>query len=397
MIRRSADGLSRVELAEATGLSAQTLSNIARRLLDNSLVVESGKIHSGRGKPRTVLSLNPTARYAVGVHLDPAVLTFVILDLSGALIARSTRRTPSSPGAEAVIAVMASAVADLLVDAGVDRRHVVGLGVASPGPIDPVRGVVVDPPHLPGWHRVPLRDALSAATGLPVILEKDVAAAAVAEIWGGRTEPPDNHVFVYLGTGLGMGLVSGGSVLRGSTHNAGEIGHIVVDPDGPGCFCGLRGCVAVTCMPHNLVQEAVRQGILTCSVSPANPSSAEAAFVELCTRSARGDAAARSIIDTSARRVAKAVAVLINALDFDRVVFGGPYWPLLTIPYLEIIPDTLRGLVVSPHASTIRVEGTAFGTDVGAVGAACTAFDKALSPHLSQLLLRPADGGPARR
>lgn len=388
IIRRSPGGLSRVELAEATGLSTQTLSNIARRLLDHSLVVESGKIQSGRGKPRTVLSLNPTACYAIGVHLDPAIITFVILDLSGRTIAHSTRRTPLIPGAEAVIDVMASAVGDLIRDAGIDRKVVVGVGVASPGPIDPVLGVVVDPPHLLGWHQVPLRDSLSEATGFPVILEKDVAAAAVAEIWGSRTGLPENFIFVYLGTGIGMGLVSGGTVLRGSSHNAGEVGHIVVDPDGPDCFCGLRGCVAVTCMPQNLVQEAVEKGVLSHPVDKADPSKVEAAFLELCTRSAEGEPAARKIIDVSARRVAKAVSVLMNALDFDRVVFGGPYWPMLSNPYLDLVPATLRNLVVFPHAATIQVEGTALGIDVGAIGAACTVFNDVLSPHPSQLLLQ---------
>ncbi|WP_342772586.1 ROK family transcriptional regulator [Arthrobacter crusticola] len=394
-IRRSPDGLSRIELAGATGLSAQTLSNIARRLLDQSLIVESGTVRKGRGKPRTVLTLNPTAGYAVGVHLDPAVLTFVILDLGGRVVAHSTRRTPVEPGAEAIVDVMASAVADLLTGAGVDRGLVLGVGVASPGPIDPEHGVVVDPPFLRGWHQVPLRSSLSEATGFPVVLEKDVAAAAVAEIWGSSSESPENFLFVYLGTGIGIGLVSGGSVLRGRTQNAGEVGHIVVDPDGPACTCGLRGCLAVTCMPQNLVQEAVLLGVLDYPVDNADPGAVETAFLDLCARAVDGKAA-RRIIDVSAERVAKAVSVLTNALDFDRVVFGGPYWPLLAGSYLRIVPDVLTRLTVAPHADGIQIEGTAFGTDVGAVGAACTVFTNALSPSPEQLLLRTDGPGPAQ-
>lgn len=387
-IRRSPAGLSRVELATISGLSAQTLSNIARRLLDQDLVTESGKVQNGRGKPRTVLRLNPSARFAVGVHLDPAVITFVILDLSGQVVAHSRRRTPLTPDAEVVIREMGEAVGDLLTEAGVDADRVLGVGVASPGPIDALRGVVVDPPHLLGWHRVPLRESLSAVTGLPVVLEKDVAATAVAEIWGSHSESPENFIFVYLGTGIGMGLVSGGVVLRGTSQNAGEVGHIVVDPDGPYCFCGLRGCVAVTCMPQNLVEEAVRAAILPRPVDKADPGAVEAAFLELCARAQDGQADARAIIDRSAKRLAKAVSVLTNALDFDRVIFGGPYWPLLADAYLGLVPDTLAELTVAPHSSAIRVEGTAFGTDVGAIGAACTVFDGAISPDTRRLLLQ---------
>jgi predicted NBD/HSP70 family sugar kinase len=386
-IRRSSAGLSRVELAAISGLSAQTLSNIARRLLEQELVTESGKVQNGRGKPRTVLTLNPSARFAVGVHLDPAVITFVILDLSGRVVAHSTRRTPLTPDAEVVIHEMGEAVTALLTEAGVDRERVLGVGVASPGPIDAMRGIVVDPPHLLGWHRVPLRDSLSTATGFPVVLEKDVAATAVAEIWGRHSDSPDNFIFVYLGTGIGMGLVSDGVVLRGTSQNAGEVGHIVVDPDGPDCFCGLRGCVAVTCMPRNLVEEAIRAGVHPYGVNRADPGSVEEAFLRLCAAARDGDPGARSIIDRSARRVAKAVSVLTNALDVDRVVFGGPYWPMLAEAYLDLVPRTLRGLTVAPHTADIRVEGTTLGTDVGAVGAACTVFDKSISPDTRRLLL----------
>ncbi len=387
-IRRSPTGLSRVELATLSGLSTQTLSNIARRLLDQELVIESGKVQNGRGKPRTVLTLNPSARFAVGVHLDPAVITFVILDLSGRVVAHSTRRTPLTPDADVVIREMGEAMEELLTVAQVDTDRVLGVGVASPGPIDPVRGIVVDPPHLLGWNRVPLRDSLSAVTGFPVVLEKDVAATAVAEIWGSHSDSPENFIFVYVGTGIGMGLVSGGAVLRGTSQNAGEVGHIVVDPDGPDCFCGLRGCVAVTCMPQNLVEEAVGAAILPRPVDKANPGAVEAAFLELCTKARDGHPGARAIIDRSARRVAKAVSVLTNALDFDRVVFGGPYWPLLSEAYLTLVPATLRTLTVAPHTSNIRVEGTAFGTDVAAIGAACTVFDNAISPDTRRLLLQ---------
>lgn len=386
-IRRSGTGLSRVELAAISGLSTQTLSNIARRLLDQELVIESGKIQNGRGKPRTVLTLNPSARFAVGVHLDPAVITFVILDLSGQVIAHSTRRTPLTPDSEVVIREMGEAVEVLLQGAGVDPDRVLGVGVATPGPIDPVRGIVVDPPHLLGWDRVPLRESLSEVTGFPVVLEKDVAATAVAEIWGSHSESPENFIFVYLGTGIGMGLVSSGAVLRGTSQNAGEVGHIIVDPDGPDCFCGLRGCVAVTCTPQNLVEEAVRAGIQPYPVNKADPGAVEAAFIELCAKAHDGDLGARAIIDRSAKRVAKAVSVLTNALDFDRVIFGGPYWPLLAEAYLDLVPATLRSLTVAPHTLDMRVEGTVFGTDVGAVGAACAVFDKAISPDTRRLLL----------
>lgn len=389
-IRRARNGLSRVELARDTGLSAQTVSNIVRRLLEQSLVVETGKIKKGMGKPRTVIRLNPGARFSIGVHLDPAVMTFVILDLNGEVAGQTRCSVPASADPDTVVELMGSTITALLVGRGVDRARVLGIGLAAPGPIDPDPGVIFDPPHLQGWHIVPLREALSNRTGFPVLLEKDVAAAAVAEVWGGNGGAADSFVFVYLGTGIGMGLVSEGRVIRGRSHNAGEVGHIVVDPDGPPCFCGLRGCVVMSCIPAYLVGEATAEGLISRTTSEPDQADApclEDAFSILCSAAAAGEDAAVGILQRSATRLAKAVSVLANALDIDRIVFGGPFWPQLAKVYLGVMPDALKGLMVASSVHTVRVEGTVFGADVAAIGAACSVFNDALSPRTDRLLL----------
>ena len=127
----SSGGLSRVELAQIVGLSPQTISNISRRLLDQHLIVEAGKEGSGPGKPRTMLRLNPAGMYAVGVHLDPAVTTFVVLDLVGAVVQHSRIKTPAGTDPAAVIATMATEIGQLVADSGVDRAKIAGLGLAA--------------------------------------------------------------------------------------------------------------------------------------------------------------------------------------------------------------------------------------------------------------------------
>lgn len=389
-IRRARHGLSRVELARATGLSAQTVSNIVRRLLEQSLVMESGKVQKGMGKPRTVIRLNPGSRFSIGVHLDPAVMTFVILDLSGQIAAQTRCAVPALADPDTVVELMGSTITSLLTSSGVERGHVVGIGLAAPGPIDPDPGIIFNPPHLQGWRTVPLRESLSTRTGLPVLLEKDVAAAAVAEVWGGQGAAADSFIFVYLGTGIGMGLVSEGQVIRGPSHNAGEVGHIIVDPDGPACFCGLRGCVGTACVPAYLVEEARAAGLVPSA--PAEPDGQEipcleSAFATLCSAAAAGEDAAISILQRSATRLARAVSVLANALDIDRIVFGGPFWPQLADIYLAVVPEALKSLMVASFVHPVRVEGTVFGMDVAAVGAACSVFNDALSPRTDRLLL----------
>lgn len=391
-IRRADQRLSRVELAAATGLSGQAISNIARRLLDAGLVREAGRQKStGLGKPRTLLELEPTGQYAVGVHLDPAVVTVVVLDLTGEVVARRRAETPASDDPEVLIEGIAATVEDVIDEAGAPRDRVVGVGIAAPGPIDVERGVVLDPPNLAAWHLVPLRDALRERTGLPVLLDKDVTAAASAEKWAGGPNGRGSFLFFYLGTGVGAGLVIGDEVVRGSSSNVGEIGHVIVDPDGPRCYCGRRGCVGETSQPRYLVQQAARAGVLAQGIDLDDRRAVDVAFTGLCAQAAAGPGVAREIVAALAGRIAKVVEDIANLLDLERVVFGGPHWDRLAPFFDESVRAALeeRFLVRAVHPFTVA--GTALGADVGAVGAASLVLDHTFSPNPSVLLLQPVE------
>ncbi|OFI39449.1 transcriptional regulator [Arthrobacter sp. SW1] len=385
-IRRSASGLSRVELAQIVGLSPQTISNISRRLLDQDLIVEAGKEGSGPGKPRTILQLNPGGMYAVGVHLDPAVITFVVLDLVGNVVRHSRIATPAG-APPVIIDAIAGEIKTLIKDSGVDQSRIAGLGVAAPGPIDLDEGTVVDPPLLSGWHRVHLREALAEATGLETLVDKDVTSAAVAETWAGGISGTGSFVFMYMGTGIGCGIVMNDEVVRGTSGNAGEIGHIIVDPGGPACDCGLNGCVKSSAIPQVLVNAAVQQGILTGGPYGSDGPEVQEGFARLCDAADAGDERALAIIDKSAVLVSRAVAVVTNTLDVERVVFGGPFWGRLASRYLDLVPPLLASNSAANSIHGIEVVGTGVGEDVGAIGAACLVLEHTLAPRAQRLLL----------
>jgi predicted NBD/HSP70 family sugar kinase len=378
-IRRS-EQLSRVELAEATGLSGQAISNIARRLLDAGLVREAGRLRgAGLGKPRTLLELEPTGRYAVGVHLDPSVVTVVLLDLTGEVVARRpVDQYADDPGL--LIDGIAKTIEEVIAEAGAPRDRVTGVGIAAPGPIDVERGVVVDPPNLSTWHLVPLRDELAERTGLPIVLDKDVTAAASAERWAGQG---GSFVFFYLGTGVGAGLVIGDEVVRGSSSNVGEIGHVIVDPDGPLCYCGRRGCVGEASQPRFLVQQGVQAGVLADGIDLDDRQAVEAAFSRLCALAADGSASAREIVTALAERIAKVVEDIANLLDLERVVFGGPHWEQLAPVLDAAVREALEGRFLLRAVHPFEVTGTALGVDVGAIGAASLVLDRTFSPDPS--------------
>jgi predicted NBD/HSP70 family sugar kinase len=315
------------------------------------------------------------------------VITYVVLDLDGRVAAHSATRTPSGVTPEQVIAGMHDSIEALIEAAGVERGRVLGLGIAAPGPLDLEQGVVLDPPLLEGWHGVALRDALAESTGLMVLLEKDVTAATVAELWTSSAQERDDFMFFYYGTGVGLGLAIAHEAVRGATNNAGDAGHIIVDPDGPVCSCGRRGCLGDAIMPRAVVDRAIASGLLAAPGERLGGDRVDALLGELAADAESGGNAASAIFDAMADRIAVAVVTVANLLDLDTVVFGGPYWnrvsPLVLGRVSELVNSSSS--LVTTHPIAVAVSRV--GDDVAAVGAACLVLDDVLSPRPSALLI----------
>lgn len=387
LIRRSRDGLSRVELAQGSGLSQQTVTNVARRLLDGGLIRESGKQISGPGKPRVTLTLEADAGFAVGLHLDPTFISSVVVDMEGRVVARSRTRTPSGAHPLDTLERLRESVEAMILASGVERERFLGIGLAVPGPISVETGTVIAPPLLTDWHDVPLRDSLSKATGLPVLLEKDVTAGVVAERWFAREHERDNFLFFYYGTGIGAGVTIDGEVLRGSSGNAGDIGHIIVDPDGLVCRCGAQGCLGDSIIPPYVVALADRAGLMPEPVELADAVAVDRAFTRVAELDHEGNAAADEILAGVSLRVARGLLTLINILDLDLIVFGGPFWDRIGEGVLRRVPELIRTdrALVAQHP--IEFRGSALGDDVAAIGAACLVLDDSFSPRSTALLI----------
>jgi predicted NBD/HSP70 family sugar kinase len=291
-------GISRLELAEQSGLTPQAVSKITARLRADGLVTEAGRRASTGGKPRTVLRLVPGAGYAVGLHLDRDELRAVLCDLTGAVVAERRAPLDLGAGAESVVEGAAREVEALGAEAAaapataVPRESaaegrslpVLGVGVALPGPLDHRHGVLHRVTGFPEWDGFPLREALARRLGLPVVVDKDTNAAALGLALGGAVEDAyASFAYLHLGTGLGAGLVVGGTVHRGARTGAGEFGHQVIQLDGPQCGCGDRGCIEALCLA----------------------------------------AVGRGDMDEAARVLGAGAANLVGLLDIDLVLLGG--------------------------------------------------------------------------
>lgn len=299
------DGISRLELAERTGLTPQAVSKITARLREEGLAAEAGRRASTGGKPRTVLRLVPGAAHAVGVHLDRDALRIVLTDLDGSVVGERRGPLDLGAGAEAVLGAVEGGVGEVVGRARGQARagrpvaaRLLGVGVALPGPLDHTHGVLHRVTGFPEWDGFPLRDALARRLGLPVVVDKDTNAAALGLAVGGER---GSFAYLHLGTGLGAGLVIGGRVHRGARTGAGEFGHQVVQLDGPPCPCGNRGCVEALCL----------------------------AAID------RGDPA------EAARVLGTAAANLAGLLDIDQILLGGRTITTMPDPFVRGVAAVL--------------------------------------------------------
>ncbi|MEV4460094.1 ROK family transcriptional regulator [Microbispora sp. NPDC049633] len=383
---RAAGTISRVGLAAATGFTGPTISALVRRLIEEGLVVETGRAESTGGKRRVLLQLNHTARYAVGVHLDHGGVTHVLTDLSGTVVARITRRGAGADEPPTVVSRTAAEISGLIESIGVERERVLGVGLVSPGPLGPTRGIGLTPPSMRHWQGFPLGHALEQATGLPVVLDNDATAAALGEHWSGGLGTTTSSAVVHLGTGIGAGLVINGITYRGPSGNAGEFGHVCVDIDGPECWCGARGCVEAMAGAAAVVQAVRADPALTRAVGLGTRgirASTAADFAAVSRAARRGEPGALALLERSARYIAAAARTLANIMDLEVLVLTGPGFAVAGSVYLPVVQRELRRTAFSRGTHVVDVRLSRSAATASAVGAAALVLESELVP-LSQ-------------
>lgn len=375
---RAAGQISRSALARETGINAATVTVAIRGLLHDGLVVESGRAVSTGGKRPVLLALAAESRFAVGIHLDHNFTTYVVANLSGDIVARWPRRGGAAARTpQLVIERMTSEVKAFLQRVGLSRDRLTGIGLVSPGPATPATAIALASPDMRPWIDFPLADALATATGLPVVLGNDATAAAVGEYWTGRMDPGTMFAAVYMGLGIGAGIIASGRPLVGSSGNAGEIGHICVELDGKRCWCGARGCLETVAGAAAIVT-ASREAGLDIAGEFVDDQFAAASRAAL-----RGEATAVRVFSQAAEYIAVAVHAMTNILDLDRVILTGPAFAVAGPLFAPAIRRRLDETFFARDAHRVEVDISANAAAAAAMGAAAMVLQSELAPRLS--------------
>ncbi|MEU0692742.1 ROK family protein [Streptomyces niveus] len=373
--------ITRGEIAHRTGLTQQSVSRIARSLLDRGILIEDAQLRATSGKPRTPVRLRGAAAHALGIHIDPELLTAVVIDLDGAIVCTRTRSVSADTDPAEFVERVAALGRETLAEAGgaVRPEGFLGIGVAVPGPVDIASGTVLGPPLMSAWGDLPLLYLLKDHFPCPVIMEKDSTAAAAGERWIGRDRRARDFAYLYLGTGVGTGLYLNGDIYRGVSSNAGEFGQLCaialgrVDKDG-------RPEILPECNPPVSVPDLAARGGLR---PAATTSGSTAAYLAVGRAAAAGDRAAKAAVREVAQAVGRGALGLIDLLDIDLIVLGGPFFTDDVADfYLSEIARTVNEYPTARRLRRVEVEPSVLSAGAAAVGAASTIFHATFTPRL---------------
>ncbi|MEU0488473.1 ROK family transcriptional regulator [Nocardiopsis sp. NPDC006139] len=364
-IRESAP-CSRAAVAAATGLNKTTVSSLVADLMARGLVRETGRTaQSGVGRPGVLLDLDDTSVAALGLEVNVDYLSVVAVDLvQRELTARHTPFDAREAGPDESARRIVAALREAADDPAVRGRTVVGAGIAVPGLVDAPSGTVRRAPNL-GWADFPL-GARADALGFPVRVDNDANLGAVAEYRVGSFAGTPDLVYVTGEVGIGAGVLTDGALLRGAGGFAGELGHLALDPGGPECSCGRRGCLEAVAGIGAILRDALP------GLAPGGPLSGADVAVLVDTavgRAAAGDAVAVAALERAGGMLGRGLAALVNLVDPGLVLLGGYFVPMG--PWL--LPPCRSALaagVFAPDAGGCRVEPSALGLSAAARGGA---------------------------
>lgn len=312
--------ISRAEIARLTGLSKTTVSGAIGELIGAGLVTEAGRATTNGGKPATMLNIVDGSRNLIGLDIAESEFSGAVTDLRGQILYRIAVPVNGADRAASLETIFA------LVDAlrAQAQAPILGIGVGVPGTVDIARGTVRGSVHF-DWSNLPLRQLLQERYHVPVHIANDSHTAAFGEyVFGGQ--PVTNLIVVRVALGVSAGVVLNGQIHYGDGGYAGEIGHIVVVPDGKPCECGNRGCLE-TIVSRRALLERARE------LASANPASKLHQFasgiddirtVDVVLRAYRaGDPELRRVVDEMGAALGIAVAWLVGALNIERILMAG--------------------------------------------------------------------------
>jgi N-acetylglucosamine repressor len=341
--------ISRADIARLTGLTRTSVGELVSDLERDGLAIDAGRGPSTGGKQPTLVALNADARTIIAVDLSERTFTAALANLRGELTTRRQRDLDGRDGDDAV-ALVHELIDDVRREA---TSPILGIGVGTPGIVDQ-EGTVRWAVGL-DWQDLPLATILEERHGLPTVVANDSRAAAFATYLFDGEDRPHNLIAIKVGRGVGAGLILRDQLFGGDGDGAGEIGHVVVDPDGIECHCGRFGCLETVASTPAILRDAAAAGSQATTID------------DLARASADGDDRVLPVVRAAGRAIGSAIANLTGTLDVRQISILGTV-TALGDPLFDAIRDEARRRALGPLAREVRILDGGRGEDVVLLG-----------------------------
>ncbi|WP_444684439.1 ROK family transcriptional regulator [Alkalicoccus luteus] len=368
--------ISRADIAKRTKLTPPTVGTIVQELKEEGILLEEqgiGKVQGGR-KP-LMLTVNAEAYYAVGVYAAAEVVHTVVADLDGEIISEQKEAVRTVPTMNEFLSLLTTSVENVIQSAAIDSDKIIGIGVAMHGLINTDTGTALFSPHLQ-LRNIPIKSHLEAKLHLPVLVENDVRTLTLAESWFGQGKDASHYLCVSVGLGIGSGIVLDNTIYHGPVHSAGEIGHTVVEINGPKCRCGNYGCLEAFASETAIINQVTRQLRLGKSSSLQDKSgSDELTMADIYEAAADGDALTAEILADAGRYLGIAIANITNMMSFTKVIVEGDLFQVGNV-ILSPLRETVEKRTIQADLQGSDITVSKLGKKGMVIGAFTLAIDQ---------------------
>ena len=384
------DSISRAEISQKTNLSPTTVSTLTEDLIKEEYIKEIGEGKSRGGRRPILLKFNSNAHFIMGVKLDAKRITLALTNLKLSIINKA-RKTIKNTDENWVTRQIIDLVRRIARESSVQLEKIIGIGVGTIGMVDTEKGIVEEAINI-GWENIPLRDLIKEELdNIPVYIDNVANLAALGEKRAGIAKKAKNLVYIHLGGGIGAGIILNGEIYEGSNGSAGEIGHTTVEPNGPRCKCGNRGCLENFASGRAIASRAI-SGLLAgrkTLINEITEGSIDKVTAEVVAEAAKeGDEFALEIWRETAEYLGIAIANLINVYNPEMIIIGGGVAQagnFLFEPLKRVVEE--RAL---PRATKIvKIVPSELQDDASLIGAAALAMEKTSGEQAPALQIIP--------
>jgi glucokinase len=317
--------------------------------------------------------------YTIGIDIGGTKILVAAFDSHFRLQSEMKLKTRPDKGLSRFLDDIHDCVKQVMVEANLKRSDILGIGIGCPGMIHPETGAITTSPNISFLRNLPLARLLSKRIGLPVTLGNDVQTGLYGEHQFGAAKGYANAVGIFMGTGIGGALILGGTLFRGSTGSAGEVGHIMIDPDGPVCGCGHRGCLEALAGRLAIASEAALAVARQKAPHLAEKAGTDIRLIKsgaMAKAIAAGDRAIEDLIRRKARLVGQVMANLVNIINPDVIVLGGGVVEAMGGIILREAEQAMRERAIGPSSRHVKVVAAKLKDYSIVMGAAKRAWDQ---------------------